>query len=143
MRTEKEIRQKLKEIEEARDYVNRAIGQTRTPEATAITQITMGPMIAMLTWVLNDKEEARQRALNTQAAAEQRGEEVEKVELAGVSITDKVVTNTPIENVTAVCPKCGSEMEKRDDTWLCLPWWVDEVWDCTKCMTRIYVGEHR
>ena len=54
MKTEAEIRQKLKDAQDARDALNRAIGGKYPQEATGITQILMGPMITVLKWVLND-----------------------------------------------------------------------------------------
>ena len=54
MKTEAEIRQQLKKIEETKVALERVIGTSRAAPAVGITDITLGPMIAMLKWVLND-----------------------------------------------------------------------------------------
>ena len=56
MKNEAEIRQKLKDMEDVRDALIRAMGGNRLQQATNMTQMIMGPMIGILKWILTDEE---------------------------------------------------------------------------------------
>jgi hypothetical protein len=54
MKTEAEMRQKLKDAQDVAVYMRCAMGEGREREAGQIAQMTVGPVIAILKWALDD-----------------------------------------------------------------------------------------